>query len=607
MERLRWIGGFLVCLAVVGAAYTWVGRPVVEAGGNPSVLSALSWLRGWTVSAEEALGVADRIALSVVLLATFVLAFTMQVAGLLSRRSLIVVLLLIGGGLRLHIASGEPIYLYHWPLDDDSYYFFEVAYNLANGNGLRHDSFHTTTGVQPLFALLITPVFWLVSSKTLAVTTILHLQVGVSLLLALALSQLIRTIAGETAAFLALATWAFSGYWASIDMNGLETGLSLLFVCLVCQRYYTLVQSGTPPSPRALVELGALLGMAFLARNDNGLLGAGIALHMLLTRTKWLWPMQRRLRDAAILAAAAGVFALPWLVLNLILAGSPLPSGGQAVRFLSLAYGFNMMEATGPAFAVEEVPFDYYRATLSHAMTILRDVLDRGIVPLWAGALLVAAGAVAGWKHGLGLDLRRLAFFWVFLAGILVAYTLYILGQWFFDRYFAPIAVGYLLVLAIALQALLTRVSASGSARRRKLVEVGLAVALASSLLADSVHVLAPPQERVPGFYDAARWLNRNTPEDSVVAAFQSGIFGFHAERPFHGLDGKINLEALDALRAGRIDEYILENEIDYVVDWPFILDALLSNRARDPGFLERQQLVYSNGEVLVYRVVPQR
>jgi hypothetical protein len=132
---------------------------------------------------------------------------------------------------------------------------------------------------------------------------------------------------------------------------------------------------------------------------------------------------------------------------------------------------------------------------------------------------------------------------------------------------------------------------------------MAITLALAFSLLANAVRVITPRPRRVRGFYDAAQWINRNVPESAIVAGFQTGIFGYYLERRFYGLDGKINIGALEAMRERRIDEYVRDRKIEYLADWPFVLDALLVNRSADREFLKRQQQVYSNGDVVVYRI----
>ena len=44
-------------------------------------------------------------------------------------------------------------------LYDDSFYAFNIARNIAEGNGASFDSIHPTTGFQPLYVFLLVPVY----------------------------------------------------------------------------------------------------------------------------------------------------------------------------------------------------------------------------------------------------------------------------------------------------------------------------------------------------------------------------------------------------------------------------------------------------------------
>jgi hypothetical protein len=53
-------------------------------------------------------------------------------------------------------------------LYDDGFYAFKIAENIAHGKGATFDGIHPTTGFQPLYVLLLVPVFAL-SGDNLAV------------------------------------------------------------------------------------------------------------------------------------------------------------------------------------------------------------------------------------------------------------------------------------------------------------------------------------------------------------------------------------------------------------------------------------------------------
>src|SRR5262245_14684387 len=53
-------------------------------------------------------------------------------------------------------------------LQDDAFYYFKIAGNLASGRGLTFDGHTATTGFHPLFLLLLTPIAWLTQPDLIA-------------------------------------------------------------------------------------------------------------------------------------------------------------------------------------------------------------------------------------------------------------------------------------------------------------------------------------------------------------------------------------------------------------------------------------------------------
>ena len=256
---------------------------------------------------------------------------------------------------------------------------------------------------------------------------------------------------------------------------------------------------------------------------------------------------------------------LPWLLYNLATIGALLPSSGQAVRFLSQAYGFNYIPGDPVAFEVGSPPLGYYVGSLLKAWVEAQGVAQ-GALPSWAlVAALVAAATLAA--RGLAGTLGRVTFVFAFVLLLVLVYSLYIFGQWFFARYFAGVALATLVLAGAAVSV------AAEELRRRGLRFAGIAtvvVALAfGQLLYQTLQRIESIGSVDPyGYYDAALWVNENLPEDAVVGAFQTGILGYYLDRRFHGLDGKINQEALEALRAGTIDRYVEDRQIDVLLDW---------------------------------------
>ena len=84
----------------------------------------------------------------------------------------------------------------------------------------------------------------------------------------------------------------------------------------------------------------------------------------------------------------------------------------------------------------------------------------------------------------------------------------------------------------------------------------------------------------VSEYVQAARVLGGSVPPGSRTGAFQSGTLGYFARTQVLNLDGVVNRDAARALREKRMVLYIQDEGIDAVMDWPWILEALLERRS---------------------------
>ena len=88
------------------------------------------------------------------------------------------------------------------------------------------------------------------------------------------------------------------------------------------------------------------------------------------------------------------------------------------------------------------------------------------------------------------------------------------------------------------------------------------------------------PLLNVSGYIQAARVLDESLPPGSRGGAFQSGTIGYFAHRPVINLDGVVNRGAARALKEKRMADYIREEGIEAIIDWPQWFEALLVQRS---------------------------
>ncbi len=498
------------------------------------------------------------------------------------RRTFTGVLFLLAASLAFRLAfvsSDIHSLVSHGPLYDDSFYAFGVARHIAAGEGSTFDGEHRTNGYQPLWVGLLVPLYWLAPGEV-PIYLALVLSATLNVLAGYLLYRLLRRRVSPTAALLGLVLWGFAPAIVRQAVNGLETSLALLLL-LVAVAYYT-ERFRPHPSPGRAVTLGLVLGLAVLARVDALLLVPALA---------WdAWRRRLKAWRAWGLAALVSLAVLsPWIAANRAVLGRTAPESGEATRFLSAAYAVHdipRLTASGRHGSLPLWAHNLGRSGLllgtSPALHPLSRAFERGsdalgIPPARRTAgivvLLVAALAVAAWLLGARrlLALWRQQGFLLVYAGLLVAaYSFVVYGHIFFSRYYTPLFALSIACACLVFDALLQRLPGR---RRRGAVATAVLALYVVFLPYMAWNRLRSGDYR---FINVVRWLESQTPAGARIGIFNSGAIGYFSDRHVVNLDGKVNHDALVALRHDDLQSYLVRERIDYVVDHSWILDHFL-------------------------------
>ena len=246
--------------------------------------------------------------------------------------------------------------------DEDAYYVFSVARNVAHGHGITADGIQWTNGFQPLWTLIVTLPYLVADDRTpLAFIGLLSATLWVvsALLFARLIVRLTRLhdVSWPSTALAVL-------FLADLQLqtayfNGLETGLYLtvvlaLLVWTTHDAFLVRIESF-----RLAVAFGAGLGLLILARND-GVFFAFALLAGVLTLRRTL----RALRAVCVAAGAIAAITLPWLGYNAWLTGSLVPQSGAATnagpyRGTSLVEKLGQMVGRLAQLTFTPFPFNY--------------------------------------------------------------------------------------------------------------------------------------------------------------------------------------------------------------------------------------------------------
>jgi hypothetical protein len=311
--------------------------------------------------------------------------------------------------------------------------------------------------------------------------------------------------------------------------------------------------------------------------------------------------MRARKATAGMLARLAlvpiGVIVLygPWVLFNLAESGSIIQDSGRATRFLSLAY------ASYFGYGEESLAFKGPNASfiwthLEHALSSLKVIppvqvffrsAERLDMALGSGSVFRVAADIAGlallavtgaalirWRRDSVRKKRAEINFLIIYAGILMlSYSFYIFGAFFFLRYFYPVYLVASIFLALFIQ---DGMDWLRSRPRRTRIAVQAAAALYFMMFAFFSYSQGFRSHPVYPYYDIAAWIEKNTGKDERIGVFQCGTIGYMCDRKVINLDGKVNRDAFFALRKNGLEKYLDDEGIDVVIDHGKILELFL-------------------------------
>jgi len=476
-----------------------------------------------------------------------------------------------------------------WFPCDDSYYFFQVARNLARGLGPSFDGLNLTDGFRPVWGFLLVPVHALGATplQTLQLSCVLSALLHVLGLVLL--QRLLAPIVGSLPSALACAAALIAPELRGQAWNGMDWSTNLLLECAAlalvarCWRASAAARARVERvSAALLLGTGLVLGLNLIERPETALFVGLLALPALLAR---------ELRTVLLTALGLLAIALPFWAWSLATFGSlsPVPAlikGEHALATWTPARSLAALErlARWPA---ADLAYAFDPRALVRAPELEPPLRLAGRALPWALLLGCLALAIAGARRAssraaeLGAHARigRLvlgAIFGFALLHALVAsvmlhpYLAY--GRW----YGSPQDVAAVSLLALALRALGDRMPA-------RLIPAGVALvclALAANAFGhERAHARrAPPS---PGSFElqsleVARWIEANVPSGHRVGVFNAGQLGYFADNRVTNLDGLVNTQAFarriwaqpdpERLRAELL-AYLIEEDLALIVD----------------------------------------
>ena len=482
--------------------------------------------------------------------------FLSKVSSHLARHSVAYGLITISAVIQLLIVSQPLEFLLATVLPDDAFYYFEIARNITQGLGSTFDGTNLTNGYHPLWLLTLIPIFTHFSSggplDIEPVRAALHLAVFFNVITACVLYRILGYFTKDRvlAAF-GLFAYLFNPFVLFETVNGLETALSLLLVSVFFLVTLRLQEKDTT---RTYVLLGLIGGAMILARLDTAFYAAAV-LCWVLFRKGFKYGFPRAVGSGLIICAVV----VPLFVVNYMTFGMVLTSASQTGTLVS-----HTLNAQDNGTSLFEVT----KATVYHFYNgVDQLLLTRTGAPwlflilfgVWCASLIRSGKIPRRLSDIQAIHALGLGFVLLFLANVVVRWG----GRpWYFMSF--EFFVSIMAVLAVA--------SLSLSGRYKQITVLLLAVLMTFFFYVSWSKEIRNQHVNQVEMYSMASWMNEQPPEDARVGVFNAGIIGYFSTREVINLDGLVNNAVFHAMEERRVWEYIANERIAYIADFPLSL-----------------------------------
>lgn len=465
------------------------------------------------------------------------------------------------------LLSGEERIFQQFPTED-GYLMLTIARNMALGLGMSTaEGTLPTNGTQPFATFVWSLGFVLTGADKLGGVIFAHVVLTLaSMFFAYAAYRLVRKVFNhwhysKEAALIASAFIFSSPQLLPHTMNFLETGLYLALATYVVFLFYEPESNPEPWKISRCIATGLVLGVLFLIRIDAVFIILSACLVYLYRG--WIDNKQipwQRFYCVLIFGSISVAVASPWLIHNYVNFGSVMPVSGQALSANTLAPNASVVPSTLLEYVLVIVPIPH---TIQESAPI---------IIISCVTLLCCVGiAIYAFRKTQNPAYKAMFFMgFVALSCYLIYYGIFFGANHFVPRYFS-ITTPFLLLFST-----MVLLSLANTGFKKPMLISG---ALVSSLIIVALNVRIFNNGVPHQHQQVVDWVKNNVPEDQWVGAIQTGTLGYFHDKSIN-LDGKVNPNALKAShgeafcppgqpqKENCLMEYIVQSEINYLVDW---------------------------------------
>jgi hypothetical protein len=415
------------------------------------------------------------------------------------------------------IALSAPMGVLIRYVQDDAFYYLEIARNIFLGHGSTFDGICQTNGYHPLWMLILVP-FGAILNYSREIGTRFAFLYGIALLgfSFFILNNLARRIFDKNACLVVLwvmAALAFSGIY------GLETPLAVLMWS--CVLLFS-VKFEETKSFKDGILLGLFSGFVMLSRTDS-------FIYVAVCDAVWLYYI---IRDNT---SARKTMFFAWLCAVLI--QSATAAAYFAYNYTHFGNIFTVSAAI-KAGRYSAINLDWTRSLLAKIAVI---------------CAFISAFVLYTVRKSLNLITLKI----ILLGTLMYMAAIILKGNWeSFNWYFALAVLNGGFAVTYIVNAYQSKFKYTAH----------LAVAVCGIILGMSLYGRVQPSCFQPSL-DKAVWISRYTPVDSIIAYTDCGILGYISERKCVNLDGLTNSFAFQkAIDDNKLAESLKSSKVNLFV-----------------------------------------
>ncbi len=471
---------------------------------------------------------------------------------------------------------------------DDSFYYFQIARNIVEGNGSTFDGMNPTNGYHPLWLLTLLPIFSGFSTGAVMDLAPIHVALVTSAVLSALTGIVLIAIARRYTRSMwvgaaAVALWTLNPFTLYEMLNGLETPLSVFLVALFI---LAVLRASEQMTWQRLVFAGVIGGFMMLARLDNVLYFVMFLFWLLY---------DRGVREGFLLSLRVGIPATivvaPWLIWNYLTFGMLFTSASAATTLVNHAL---IVQDHGPSI------FQKFKAVFFMTDYTLRQIA----ITLGAPSILfVLFGASLGWlahsKDSMRAFLARIPVEWFLFGGFILIFIVNASVRWSpREWYFVPLG------LFVSMWAAWFVEELRKDRKLPKNITILVSLLVVSLFYVNWSKNLTNPDDIPPDMLRTALWMNENLPQGTVVGAFNAGIMGYFSSLRVVNLDGLVNNRGYEALHDREVWRYMEEEGIMYLADQGKRIEYRFGSFLGIPDMFTQLEEVYVTESVpTVYKV----